>query len=277
MGGQKVLVEPNESLQALYPEIAKEWHPDKNKNQSLNQIKPGTYEVAWWLCPKGHSYKKSVKYRTIDGEGCHFCRKKEENCLQTINPELSKEWHPTKNGDLTPRDVSKRSLQKVWWLCKNGHEWQEIISYRVKNKRSGCLRCKSVAFLNPVLVKEWHPEKNKDRAPDKVYPDSSRKVWWKCEKGHEWKGYLYWRIKKNRGCPFCSGEAAISKIFSEFPSLIKEWDFPKNQNLRLEDISSDSSKFAWWICKNGHKWRGIIWMRTKEGLGCPECQRRYLW
>ena len=38
-------------------------------------------------------------------------------------PELVKEWHPTKNGDLTPRDVTHGSKKKVWWLCQNIHEW----------------------------------------------------------------------------------------------------------------------------------------------------------
>ena len=36
-------------------------------------------------------------------------------------PELVKEWHPTKNGDLTPKDVTHGSSKKIWWLCSKGH------------------------------------------------------------------------------------------------------------------------------------------------------------
>lgn len=38
------------------------------------------------------------------------------NDLATINPELAKEWHPTKNGDLRLEDVSAWDKRKVWWL-----------------------------------------------------------------------------------------------------------------------------------------------------------------
>jgi hypothetical protein len=39
---------------------------------------------------------------------------------------LAKQWHPTKNNELTPFDVSKGSDKKVWWKCEKGkdHEWK---------------------------------------------------------------------------------------------------------------------------------------------------------
>lgn len=33
-------------------------------------------------------------------------------------PILAKEWHPTKNGELTPWDLSAGSGISVWWLCR---------------------------------------------------------------------------------------------------------------------------------------------------------------
>jgi len=38
--------------------------------------------------------------------------------LAILNPELAKEWHPTKNGSLTLYDATLGSGQKVWWKCK---------------------------------------------------------------------------------------------------------------------------------------------------------------
>ena len=40
------------------------------------------------------------------------------------NSELAKEWHPTKNGSLTPADLTLGSNKRVWWICSKGHEWQ---------------------------------------------------------------------------------------------------------------------------------------------------------
>ena len=38
----------------------------------------------------------------------------------SLYPDLVKEWHPTKNGDLTPNDFTHGSGKKVWWLCPKG-------------------------------------------------------------------------------------------------------------------------------------------------------------
>ncbi|PER41788.1 hypothetical protein CN495_33005, partial [Bacillus thuringiensis] len=34
------------------------------------------------------------------------------------------------------------------------------------------------------------------------------KVWWKCEKGHEWKTEISSRTSKNTKCPYCIGRLA---------------------------------------------------------------------
>ncbi|MBW2174586.1 MAG: zinc-ribbon domain-containing protein [Deltaproteobacteria bacterium] len=86
--------------------------------------------------------------------------------LRVVNPALSKEWHPTKNGTLTPRDVAPNSHKKTWWICDKGHEWQAKVQSR--NKGSGCPYCAGRAVcidnclqtINPDLAKEWHPKKN---------------------------------------------------------------------------------------------------------------------
>ena len=61
--------------------------------------------------------------------------------LAEVNPELAKQWHPTKNGDLTPNDVKAGSSKKVWWKCDKGddHEWETAIGNRSIGK--GCSIC----------------------------------------------------------------------------------------------------------------------------------------
>lgn len=123
-----------QSLSELFPFLAKEWHPIKNGELIPHDVTPGSGKKAWWLCDKGHEWQEFVYHRTR-GCGCPYCsghRATEDNCLQTINPNLAKEWHPTKNGKLTPRDVTSGSGKKVWWMCSRGHEWQAVISSRTK-------------------------------------------------------------------------------------------------------------------------------------------------
>jgi len=61
--------------------------------------------------------------------------------LAEVNPELAKQWHSTKNGNLTPFDVSAGSHNKVWWKCSKGddHEWEASIKSR--NNGNGCPIC----------------------------------------------------------------------------------------------------------------------------------------
>jgi hypothetical protein len=50
-------------------------------------------------------------------------------------PNLVKEWHPTKNGRLTPKNVSSSYEEKLWWLCGYGHEWEATLQDRLKGDR----------------------------------------------------------------------------------------------------------------------------------------------
>ena len=49
----------------------------------------------------------------------------------TSYPHLVKEWHPTRNGELTPDDFTHGSRKKVWWLCPKGHSYKATIGMRM--------------------------------------------------------------------------------------------------------------------------------------------------
>jgi Probable Zinc-ribbon domain len=45
------------------------------------------------------------------------------------NPDIAAQWHPTRNGALTPESVSYASHKPAWWLCPDcKHEWQTAIA-----------------------------------------------------------------------------------------------------------------------------------------------------
>jgi hypothetical protein len=161
----------------------------------------------------GHEWAAPVRNRSR-GYGCPYCAGRavgSDNCLEAINPKLAKQWHPVKNGRLTPKDVTPNSDKKAWWICGKGHEWQATISNR--NRARGCPYCAGRAVgedncletVNPFLAAEWHPQKNGGLTPRVVMPGSSKRVWWRCEKGHEWEAYIHSRSKGYGRCPYCSG------------------------------------------------------------------------
>ena len=282
---------PGESFGDLFPEIAKQWHPTKNGNLNPFDFSKGSDKKVWWKCHKGedHEWIASIGNRS-NGRGCPICAGKivvKSNSLATTNPDLSKEWHPTKNGVLKPINVLQYSHKKVWWKCDKGddHEWLASVSDR--SNGNGCAVChnrkvvksNSLATTNPDLAKQWHPTKNGKLTPFNFVAGSGKKVWWKCDKGdeHEWIATISNR-NNGRKCPICSGNKVIKSISlaTTHPELVKEWHPVKNNGLLHTNFTKGSGKKVWWKCAKGddHEWEEKIVNRTKNKHGCTICSGR---
>lgn len=154
------------TLEAVYPEIAKEWNYEKNGDLLPSHISKSSAVRVWWKCSKGHEWQTSVNNRTSSHHsGCPYCNGHSislEHSLAYLYPELAFQWHPTKNGTLTPSQVFPCSDRVVWWLCtlpvgkmilhddtvevmdldetvKNrgcGREWEESVVNRVTKFKS---------------------------------------------------------------------------------------------------------------------------------------------
>lgn len=142
-------VSPGRSLADLYPQLAAEWHPTKNKPLESSQVTPGSAKRVWWQCKTNpaHEWDATITTRTNKNSRglCPHCSGQivsSSNSLQAIYPDITKEWHPTKNAPLTPEKIKKASGKKVWWQCSvnPSHEWLAM----VKNRTilgSGCPHC----------------------------------------------------------------------------------------------------------------------------------------
>jgi len=333
------------------------------------------------------------------------------NDLSTTNPILAVEWNYKKNGDLTPNDFTANSGKKVWWICKEGHEWQATIANR--NYANDCPICQNKTILigyndlktlNPTLANEWNYDKNGSLIPENFAESSGKKVWWKCTKGHEWQATIASR-NSGTGCPICNSERHTSfpeyalvyylqkygidaihsykelgyeldvyipskKIAIEYdgsfwhknktkkelkknsqcksaeiklyrirqglpslddssidylvqenqkdlektlkevlceisgidvdvnlnrnyidianlreyteksnsvllsnPTLATEWNYKKNGNLKPEHFLPNSGKKVWWTCAKGHEWQATI-VKRNRGAGCPHCAKK---
>ncbi|MFJ7851156.1 zinc-ribbon domain-containing protein [Peribacillus sp. NPDC097206] len=60
--------------------------------------------------------------------------KKTQYPLSVTHPALAEEWHPEKNDNVTPNDVTYGSSKKIWWKCEKGHEWETTINSRTTMK-----------------------------------------------------------------------------------------------------------------------------------------------
>ncbi len=220
--GRRVLKGEND-LASVYPELAAQWHPVKNGLLRPADINNGSHRKVWWKCGKGHEWQASVASRAM-GSGCPVCAGKivaqGENDLQSLYPNTALQWHPVKNGGLTPGMVTPYSNRKVWWVCEEGHEYQAAIAARTMHG-SGCPYCagrkvlagfNDLATVMPRVAAEWDPDLNEGITPDMVTAGSRKKVWWRCSCGHVWKAVISSRTGTRRsGCPVCAGNVRMSK------------------------------------------------------------------
>ena len=353
-----------------YPHLVKEWHPTKNGDLTPDDITHGSDKKVWWLCPKGHTYDAAISKRTRKKRiydtgtrlkkegptGCPYCTGQkvgEDNNLLAVFPEIAKEWHPTKNGNLTPEDVSYGSSRtgKVWWLCPKGHSYNAAINSRTSRK-SGCPKCSNQSseaeirilselkwlfdevisrykfdgveidiFLPSINVgieydgKYWHKDlqetdlkKNKflllnninlirvrqrplkplteddlivnktlektdlDAIVEKIAPFTDSLIEEKINsyllKSSFVSDELFKKYRSYFPSPF--PEHSLLKTHP-FPS--SEWDYDKNYPLRPENFTYGSDSRAWWLCPKGHSYKTVIKYRTNKNAptGCPYC------
>jgi hypothetical protein len=289
------IVPPSRSLAARFPDVAAQWHPTRNGTLRPDGVTAGIDRLVWWKCALGtdHEWQATLQTRTRPREptGCPFCagqRLSVTNSLATRFPEIAAQWHPTKNGTLTPAQVVGRTGRRVWWQCPNGpdHEWEATIDNR---QHGGCPFCRglrvsvtnSLATRFPTVAAEWHPAKNGELTPDQVVAGSGRKVWWRCrtDPEHEWQATLNARTCPGRmtGCPYCAGvKVMITNHFrSRFYELAEEYHQLKNRGLTLEQVARRPRTKVWWQCSHQpeHTWRATVLSRARrlEPERCPLC------
>lgn len=270
------------------PDLMIEWDAAKNESLGLDPagITCGSKKKAWWKGKCGHGWQAVVKSRNY-GHGCPYCNGKQVlvgfNDLNSIAPQLAKEWDYDKNSGITPKEVTIGSHKKVWWIGKCGHSWQAQIKSRIRG--TGCPYCDGKLILKgfndlktvvPTIANEWNYEKNNEFSIDEIAANSHATVWWKCANGHEWQSSPNNRVSKNRGCPYCCHNpkvlSGINDFATKYPDLLKEWHPIKNTDIFPDQLMPNSNTKVWWKCVKGHEWKTSVNHRT-NGSNCPFCSQ----
>ncbi|GAA5505288.1 zinc-ribbon domain-containing protein [Novipirellula caenicola] len=295
--GRKVISQ--DSIAGLFPDIAAEFHPDRNGDLRPDQLAPKSNKKVWWLCStnRRHEWETTVMNRTL-GSGCPECRRF-ANSLAGKSQDIASEWHPTRNGELSAADVPNRSDKSVWWQCRHdqSHEWQAMVKTRT-NGRGNCPTChprqinpppgrsidsrweRRLSKTCPELVSFWDTTKNGETTPDDVTKGSSRVVWWKCpcHEGHEWSEAVKKISSRKNKCPLCEslqmhGAVTEEKSIGHLrPDLMDQWHPVLNEELDPMQIGTGSSRMVYWQCSRNteHVWKTRVFQR-KAGTGCPYC------
>lgn len=267
------------SLGVKHPELIKEWHPVLNKGLTPFDVLAKSNKKAWWRCEHGHEWEATILSRA-NGTGCLKCyhsRNVQDYSLPQRCPELVKEWHSTKNGHLTPDQLTYRSGRLVWWQCEKGHEWEASPNVRYSSK--GCPICRQerqrLTNCYPNYEQFFDVEKNHPLRYHDLSVSSSEAIWWTCERGHSRQTRV--RSFLNRPtCPRCQqwkDGVLVDSFAQRCPDLVKEWHPMKNGTLTPDQLKWKSSQVVWWRCEQGHEWESKVVSRT-NGSGCPSCRQK---
>lgn len=208
------------NLAVLNPELAGEWHPEKNGGLQPKDVFPKSNLKIWWQCSKRHDWEAVVASRA-EGTGCPYCSGRfatKINNLAIKYPELLSEWDDQRNEGLNPVDFAPNSSKKIWWRCANGHSWQSIISNRTR-LRSGCPECaRAKARKHTIQDMQRVAKERGGECLSTAFTSTRAKMRWRCAKDHIWEARPDHVLFKPTWCPEC---ARIRPVRPQVPKRSK--------------------------------------------------------
>ncbi len=296
------LIKGVNDLASQHPQVVEEWDYELNERRPEEYLS-GSNKKVYWKCKKcNYVWHANISSRTIRGYGCPRCSGRivteGVNDLASRFPDIAKAWHPTKNGDLKPTEVSYASKKRIWWKCPQGHAFDMQIDRRTL-RGSNCPICsghRTVKGINdfatvyPEMAKEWHPTKNGDKTPDMFSSKNGYRAWWMCKYGHEWQQTIHVR-STGTGCPYCKNRYSssfaeqaiffyVSKVYPDAINRCKEF-FDNNMEFDIYIPSLETAiEYDGWYWHNSEdihekeifkyefcKSHGIRLLRVKEETG----------
>jgi DNA-directed RNA polymerase subunit RPC12/RpoP len=206
------------------PDLFDEWDFVKNDLIGLDvyTVSYGSGKMASWKCMKcGSSYERTIE-KTVQALQCSYCsgyKVNHTNSLANKKPQIASEWHPIKNGELTPHDVTCGRAVSVWWLGECGHEWKATILKRA-GRGDKCPFCSNKRILigfndmwttNPELASQLADLED----GYKYTQNSNVKVKWKCRECSTITTDLLINSINREGvsCPACSDGISYGEKF----------------------------------------------------------------
>lgn len=255
---------------------AQQFDEQRNFPFTADSISHGSNKPIWWKCDAAsdHVWQATPAARTRGKGICPFCfglRVAPSTSLASKRPDLSLFFDDNLNPNSSLTSLSPSSNQKIYWRCPEHPDFSWRMSPNQITRRSYvCEKCarssgslsishlpplpsESLAYRNPEIAAELHPEINGDLKVENLYSKSSRRVWWRCSVNysHVWITSVSNRTNGSRKCPFCSRKrtSPLNSIKENCPQVYECVNNELNQQIKLEDVSIGSTKHSLWtIC-----------------------------
>jgi len=301
---------PFERSFASHPR-AVNWHPTKNGDVTPRDVFLNSRNRFWFTCPDCRHDINPILNQVAQGRWCSYCSSppkllcKDLKCQWCHDHSFashprSVNWHPTLNGDVTPRDVFLNCNKPFWFTCP---ECRHDIKQRLGNiiqlgrccgycssppkllcKDPECQWCHDHSFASHPRAINWHPTKNGDVTPRDVFLNSHNRFWFTCpDCRHDihprlsgvacgsWCGYCSSPLKllcKDPECQWCHEHS-----FASHPRAVY-WHPTLNGDVTPRDVFLYSDKRFWFTCPDCRHDINPIPNRVVKGVWCGICRNK---
>jgi hypothetical protein len=202
----------NDDCRACYEKSFASHHRSVHWNDKLNAKKARelfecSHSVKVWftcnVCSHDFNLFPADVSKQQNSQWCPYCASKKlcanQECKECYAKSFasnsrSKNWHPTLNGKITPRNVFKFSMIKRWFICEVCSH--ELFRTPAGNSKEGkwclycsghklcsdkeCRICLERSFASHPKSEYWNQTLNK-KTPREVTKSSNNKCWFTCE------------------------------------------------------------------------------------------------
>ena len=281
LGNKNATPNVGESLNDLFPEIAKEWNYNKNK-ELPTQVCAKSNKKVWWTCSVcGHEWESIISDR-VSHRGCPICSR----TMRTSEPERIVYFYIKKYFDdaiWSYKHEQLRDLEIDIYIPSHniGIEYDGQALH--KNTNKDLCKDKICDDLNIQLIRIREPN-----CPDYQTPANLIKLT-DLNRATLTNEILNILIRLGIFNPDINIEHDKEQIddlivyrrienslAKRFPEVAMEWNYERNGKLTPENVTGRSSKKVWWKCfAFGHEWESTVANRTKGNM-CPECSKAKL-
>lgn len=271
------------------------------------QVTKSSAPKRWFDCNVcGHSFDISL-YSVTQGNWCSYCSPTSNKLCDSSNCtvcfersfasiEKSQYWSK-RNGDVTPRDVTKSSTtQKRWFDChKCNHTFEMYLSQVTSGAwcpfcavppkalcdDTSCTSCLEKSLKSQDQSRYWS-KRNKTITPRQVFKSTSLvKYWFDCPTcNHSFEKFPS-QVTNGSWCPYCavppkalcddvSCNACFEKSFAS--SEKSQYWSQRNESITPRQVFMSSNTKYWFDCpKCNHLFKAVPNHLASKGSWCPYC------